>query len=72
MNDNKDMDNTQQRDFTAGALARAAGVSPSYVSRLCRQGIIPAVKIADAVWIIRRADGLAWLAQREAKRPPQS
>lgn len=69
MNYNRAMDDTTTgRDFTAGTLARAAGVSPSYVARLCRLGILPAVKVAGAVWVIRYADGAAWLAQREAKQ----
>lgn len=60
------MDNTEH-DFTATSLAAAAGVSKVYVARLCRLGIIPAVKIAKNVWVIRHEDGAAWLAQRQTK-----
>jgi len=62
------MDNTTGRDFTASSLAAAAGISRSFVARLCKSGAIPAVKIAGAVWVIRYEDGAAWLAQREAKQ----
>ena len=61
------MDNkTQEQDWTASSLARAAGVGADYVARLCRNGKIPAVKVGNAVWVITNKDGLAWLALRPA------
>ena len=57
-------------DELSYGLAKAAGVHKTYVARLCKAGIIPAVKVAGAVWLIRREDGLAWLAVRQAKRTP--
>ena len=60
------------KDFTATTLAAAAGVDKSYVARLCRQGIIPAVKLSPTIWLIHYADGSAWLAQRESRRQAQS
>lgn len=64
------MNDETQRDFTASSLAKAAGVHKTYVARLCKAGIIPAVKVAEAVWLIRYEDGAAWLAARQAKRTP--
>ena len=44
-------------------LADEAGVSRRYVSRLCKQGVIPAQKAGDN-WIIFDDDARAWLATR--------
>lgn len=57
-------------DYTATRLADEAGVTSSYVQRLCRQGIIPGMKYGGAtggggVWIIKREDAEAWLQSRE-------
>lgn len=62
------MNSETRRDFTASSLAAAAGVDKSYIARLCRQGIIPAVKLSPMVWLIRYEDGAAWLAARKAKQ----
>lgn len=67
---NKSMESETKPDFTATSLAKAAGVHKTYVARLCKAGIIPAVKIAGAVWVIRYEDGAAWLAARKAKQTP--
>jgi len=61
------MSNETRRDFTAASLAKAAGIDRSYVARLCRQRIIPAVKVAPTAWVIRYEDGAAWLEARKAK-----
>jgi len=55
----------QGRDpLTAAELAEEAGVSASYVARLCREGRIPARKVGGAVWVIVRAEALAWANER--------
>ena len=56
-----------QVPYTASTLAQAAGVAPTYVARLCRQGRIAAVKVGRDWWIAREV-GDAWLKKREAKR----
>lgn len=63
---------TEPRDYTATTLAAAAGISKTYVARLCRQGKIPAVKLSPTVWLIRYEDGVAWLEARETKRSQES
>ena len=55
-------------DYNAASLAHAAGVAPTYVARLCRAGRIPAVKVADTIWVISYEDGQAWLAKRKKKK----
>lgn len=52
--------------FSATELAEVAGVSCSYIARLCRIGKIPAEKVGNAVWVIQRVDALAWLEKIDA------
>ena len=49
--------------YSAADLARMINVSNSYISRLCRKGIIPAKKLG-ATWIIRKEDIDIWLSRR--------
>lgn len=51
----------------AATLAEKAGVSGSYVSRLCRNGTIPAQKIGQ-IWLIRHEDAVAWLEDRDSRQ----
>jgi len=55
-------------DYNAASLAAAAGVHKSYVARLCRAGRIPAVKVADTIWVISYEDGQAWLATHKKRK----
>jgi len=48
--------------LSASDLARAAGVTPGYIARLCRHGKIPARKLGST-WIIQERDAEAWLAK---------
>jgi len=50
--------------FTASSLAQAAGVTRSYIARLCRLGELRCTK-AGSVWIIQPEDALRWLDSRE-------
>lgn len=54
--------------FTASEVAQEAGVSGSWVARLCREGAIPATKVGS-VWLIKPEDAEAWL-QRRREEPP--
>lgn len=49
--------------YSATDLAEKAGVSGSYVARLCRTGKLPAQKFGT-VWLIREEDADAWLEKR--------
>lgn len=49
--------------YSASDLAKRAGVSPSYVARLCRTGKLPATRLGGT-WIIRAEDAERWLAER--------
>jgi len=50
--------------LTAAELAQEAGVSASYIARLCREGRIPARKVGGTVWVIARVEALAWVNER--------
>ena len=54
----------QHDPYTASTLARAAGVSTSYVARLCRLGTLPCRRL-NSVWLIRFEDGATWLKGRQ-------
>ncbi len=55
-----------ERPFTATSLASAAGVDPSYIARLCRQGKIEATKFGSS-WMIPYEEGRRWLERRTAE-----
>lgn len=55
---------TEPKLYSATDLAKRANVSLSYVARLCRQGVIPAVKMGH-MWIIEPDDARVWLESRQ-------
>jgi len=64
MNYHRDMGKqAKQQLMGASELAKRAGVSTSYICRLCRQGKIEAVKVGNS-WIIERDEAQRWLAER--------
>lgn len=71
------MDQAEPRDpespeeWTADALAQAAGVSAVYVRRLCKRGTIKARKLGWA-WLIPYEEGQHWLNERAAKSKSQN
>jgi hypothetical protein len=52
------------KPYTATSLAEAAGVTFSYVARLCRRGDIDCIKVGG-IWIIDRETGKRWLEARQ-------
>ncbi|MBN2005787.1 MAG: helix-turn-helix domain-containing protein [Anaerolineae bacterium] len=59
---------TDDTEFiTAGELANEAGVTKTYICRLCRTGAIEAKKFGN-VWLISRKVGMRWLAERESSQ----
>lgn len=55
------------KPYTASTLAKKAGVSKSYVARLCRRDKLPALKVGGA-WLILREVGDEWIENRERRQ----
>jgi hypothetical protein len=54
---------SEQQPWTATSLAKAVGIAPSYIARLCRQGQIKGIKFGQA-WMIPYEEGQNWLEKR--------
>ncbi|MGC9396743.1 MAG: hypothetical protein ACP5J4_18005 [Anaerolineae bacterium] len=72
MNYNKYMESATDSEklWTATSLGAAAGVTGSYVSRLCRQGKIKGQKFGPA-WMIPYEEGRRWLDEHAAESKSQ-
>lgn len=56
--------------FTVKGLVKVSGATSSYISRLCRDGRLDAVK-ASGVWLIDQQSARRWLRTRRGPgRPP--
>jgi len=54
---------------TVAALAEAGGVTPGYISRLCRDGRLKAIKLGT-VWLIAERSAERWLEHRAGRGRP--
>jgi excisionase family DNA binding protein len=57
------MEERTDRPYTAETLCREAGVSGSYVARLCRQGTLDCMRVGRQ-WIIDAEEGRRWIRER--------
>jgi excisionase family DNA binding protein len=57
----------QEKPWGSADLAKAAGVSDSYVRRLCAAGKIAGAYKIGKTWLIPRGSGDQWLASRQTK-----
>ena len=55
--------------FTVKGLVKASGATSSYISRLCREGRLDALKV-QGVWLIQPESAERWL-RSDRKRGPK-
>jgi predicted site-specific integrase-resolvase len=60
-------DDDRVEPWTIRELAKAAGVDPSYIRRLCVSGRMQLIKPAD-LWVIPAEEGQTWLRARQARK----
>ena len=64
----KTIQDTDNVLMTAGDVAKEGEVGPGAVRNWCDTGLLPSVRTASGVRLIRRTDVLAFLAARKRRR----
>jgi predicted site-specific integrase-resolvase len=55
--------------YTAGRRAASlVGVSPDYLTRWCREGLVRARRLAGGIWYVSLPSLEAYLAEKEARK----
>jgi hypothetical protein len=57
----------REKVWNTNELGKAAGVSGSYIRRLCSHGRLPGAYKAGRDWLVPAKVGEAWLAERRKR-----